>query len=79
MKILFFSQARNLTGCSEIDWETEQALPADALWDQLLTHFPDLKKIRSQTRLSRNGELATPKTQFHNTDEVALIPPVSGG
>ncbi len=79
MKILFFSQARNLAGCSECSWNPKGAQTAESLWTHLLEQYPELKKIRSQTRLARNGELANAATCFQKGDEVALIPPVSGG
>ncbi|MCC5835832.1 MAG: MoaD/ThiS family protein [Opitutales bacterium] len=79
MKILFFSQARNLAGCSECRWDPESTQTTESLWTHLLEHYPELKKIRSQTRLARNGELANSATRFEKGDEVALIPPVSGG
>jgi len=30
-------------------------------------------------RFARNGEYADPGTEVHDGDEVAMIPPVSGG
>ena len=35
--------------------------------------------FRSSVRLARNGEYARPDERFEPNDEVALIPPVSGG
>lgn len=79
MNILFFAQARNLSGCAEYHWETTQAVDADGLWRHLIDTFPALASVRPQTRLARNGEMADAKTLFEPGDEVALIPPVSGG
>lgn len=79
MKILFFSQARNLSGCAEYHWETSEAVGADGLWEHLLEQFPNLATIRSQTRLACNGEMTNSEARFCPEDEVALIPPVSGG
>lgn len=79
MKILFFSQTRNLAGCPECDWNPEGSQSADDVWAYLLQHFPQLASVRKQTRLARNGEMAGSDTRFQAGDEVALIPPVSGG
>lgn len=49
------------------------------LWQILISARPELEAFRSTTRLARNGEYADANTRFHDTDEVALIPPVSGG
>jgi molybdopterin converting factor small subunit len=51
----------------------------EQLWAELLKKFPALAKHRSSVRLARNQEYTRPDAQFSNTDEAALIPPVSGG
>jgi MoaE-MoaD fusion protein len=54
-------------------------LNAKQLWAELLKQFPKLAAHRASVRLARNQEYAMPDTKFSNNDEVALIPPVSGG
>ena len=49
------------------------------IWDALLAKFPPLGCLRESTRLARNWEYATTVTIFQPGDEVAVIPPVSGG
>ena len=79
MRVLFFAQLQDATGCDSIElvlpssWNTEQ------LWAALLKQFPALAAHRANVRLSRNWEYATAEALFSNADEVALIPPVSGG
>ena len=51
----------------------------EKLWAELVRRFPKLAAHRANVRLSRNWEYADAQTQFLDTDEVALIPPVSGG
>lgn len=78
MRILFFAHLKNLTGCSEIELPADD-LDSEQLWARLLERFPELADVRSQIRLSRNCDFAAPSTRFRATDEVALLPPVSGG
>jgi molybdopterin converting factor small subunit len=54
-------------------------LNAERLWAELLKHFPALVNHRKSVRLARNSEYAPPDAQFSDADEIALIPPVSGG
>ena len=54
-------------------------LNPEQLWAMLLEKFPALGAHRGNVRLARNWEYADAETQFANEDEVALIPPVSGG
>jgi molybdopterin converting factor subunit 1 len=79
MRILYFAQARTATGTAAEELATDAALAADALWTELLRRHPTLASLRPATRLARNGEFAPSDAIFHPADEVALIPPVSGG
>jgi len=79
MRLLFFAQLKTATGCAATDLPVTGELDADALWQQLLDRHPALAPHQRTTRLARNGTYAGPGTRFSNTDEVALIPPVSGG
>ncbi|MES2308599.1 MAG: MoaD/ThiS family protein [Verrucomicrobiota bacterium] len=79
MKILLFHHLKNVTGHSEIIFVTAKPLrPAD-LWDHLIRDYPLLEKYRKETRIACNECYVTEETLLHSGDEVALIPPVSGG
>ncbi len=78
MRILFFAQLRQVTGVPAADLVAE-GVTAAALWSLLLERWPGLADHRSVTRLARNGAYAGADDIFANQDEVALIPPVSGG
>ena len=79
MRILFFTQARDATGTAEMEMSVPEILDAGALWRKLIDTYPKLAEFRETTRLARNSEYADAKTFFCDQDEVALIPPVSGG
>jgi len=79
VKILFFAQVRQAAGCSEYELPATAPITADEIWTALETSFPGLKPLRRSTRLARNCAYAEPGETFQPSDEVALIPPVSGG
>jgi molybdopterin converting factor subunit 1 len=79
MRVLFFAQLKEATGCDSVELAPASPLNTESLWAELLKKFPKLAAHRANIRLARNWEYAAPGTQFSNTDEVALIPPVSGG
>ncbi len=79
MRVLFFAQTRDAAGASELEMKISGTVGAQELWERLAAFQPNLAAFRKTTRLARNGEYADPGTGFTNEDEVALIPPVSGG
>jgi molybdopterin synthase catalytic subunit/molybdopterin synthase sulfur carrier subunit len=79
MRILFFAHLKTAVGCASADIHCDGQVDADTLWQQLLAHFPALSPYRRSVRLACNGTYATFDTHFSDTDEIALIPPVSGG
>ena len=79
MHVLFFAQLKDMTGCDSVELAPPAPLDAEQFWAELLKLFPKLAAHRANVRLARNWEYAEPDAQFSDSDEVALIPPVSGG
>jgi len=79
VRVLFFGALRDLAG------RTNDALtlPEGARLSDLLAHYeaalPRLKDFLPAIALSINQEYAPPGAALHDQDEVALLPPVSGG
>jgi len=79
MKILYFAHVAKALGRREDDLYVPAPITADDLWERLLALRPGLAPYRASIHLARNGEYADAAGEFSNGDEVALIPPVSGG
>ncbi len=79
MRVLFFAQLKDVTGCEAVELPPPSPSAGDQLWAVLLEKFPGLAAHRPNVRLARNWEYADSATRFADNDEVALIPPVSGG
>ena len=79
MRVLFFAQTKDAAGASELEIKISGTMGARELWEKLTAIQPKLSAFRQTTRLARNGEYVNAETKFSNDDEVALIPPVSGG
>lgn len=79
MHLLLFAQLKDAAQRAEIHWPHAGPLNTDQLWQRLGAEFPALAKFRPSTRLAKNGEYVGADALFHDADEVALIPPVSGG
>jgi MoaE-MoaD fusion protein len=78
MRILFFAQLKDVVGHAQIELPTGD-VDSDGLWNKLIAAHPGLEPYRASVRLARNSEYAGRDTVFTDADEVALIPPVSGG
>lgn len=78
MRILFFAHLKDVTRCSEMNLSCAET-DAAGLWRELLAVHPGLEHLRSSVRLAKNSEYVAHDARFNDADEVALIPPVSGG
>lgn len=81
MRVLFFAGARDAAGCesAEVSWDGEAALTHAEFWALLEARYPRLAASRPGARLARNLEYLEPNAPLFSGDEVAVIPPVSGG
>lgn len=79
VRVLFFAQLKDATKCDSVEIIVPSPISSELLWAKLLEKFPALAGHRSSIRLAKNHEYAAADAQFSNADEVALIPPVSGG
>jgi molybdopterin synthase catalytic subunit len=79
VRVRLFAIQRELAGTREVPLDlADGATVADA-WEALMTTYPVLAPGRSSLRFARNGAYADEATALDDGDEVAMIPPVSGG
>lgn len=79
IRVLFFARAKDLTGCGEFEAALESPATIRELRASLAMRFPPLISLLAGCRLARNRELGTDETPLSQGDEVAILPPVSGG
>ncbi len=79
MRVLLFAQTRDVAGMPELEMKISSPISVEEFWYKISILHPKLAAFRKTTRLARNGEYADAETKFSDTDEIALIPPVSGG
>ncbi len=79
VRVLFFGVLKDLAGCSsDLLTLPDEATAADVL-DHYETRLASLKGKLSSVAVSVNQEYSGPEAKLHSGDEVALLPPVSGG
>lgn len=80
MDVLLFGIARDIVGRSEIQITKEDSLPnsVQELKEFMVHKFPDFAKL-SSFAVAVNSEYAMDNVSLGPNDEIAIIPPVSGG
>ena len=74
-----FAIQRELVGAREVPLELPAGATIEDAWGALVALHPGLAPGRSAVRFARNAEYADPDTVLEDGDELAIIPPVSGG
>lgn len=79
VKVLFFGRLKDVAGRSEETLDLNESSTIEQLFALYSERVPELAKYRSSVVASRNQEFAEWDTLLHSGDEVAFLPPVSGG
>lgn len=77
--VRYFAGHRDITGRSEEELSLDAGATVGSLWELLVGRYPRLAGYTGRLLFAVNQEFATPATPLADGDEVAFIPPVSGG
>lgn len=77
-QLLLFGITKDIIGESPFSIHLEGENSAGNLMSILIERYPRLKDLNS-IAVAVNGEYADETTIINSSDEIALIPPVSGG
>jgi len=79
VRVLFFGQLKEITGVEQEDAELSEGARVQDLFERYGRRFPKLVSFRASIAASVNQEYATWRAPLSSGDEVAFLPPVSGG
>jgi molybdopterin converting factor subunit 1 len=79
VKVLFFGRLRELIGVAEESGELPEGATLAQVFERYVERFPKLAGFRNSMVVSRNQEFAAWDTHVAAGDEIAFLPPVSGG
>lgn len=79
LRVLLFATYRDIVGAGDIPWTSREGLTLGGLVEELLARYPRLGAHRGSMLLAVNESFADPAAVLRDGDEVALLPPVSGG
>lgn len=77
--MLFFGRLKEVFGTGDLSCELPAGATLESLFEQLAARHPQLTNYRSSVVASRNQEFAAWETRLSAGDEIAFLPPVSGG
>lgn len=75
----FFALHRDVVGTSQLELDVPDDATAGEVWSRLSETYPRLAGATRSLMFAVNQVYAEPGTRLHDGDEVAFIPPVSGG
>jgi molybdopterin converting factor subunit 1 len=79
VRILLFARLRELAGMSGMQHELPPESTVRTAWEATVRRFPPLAEHERSLSAAVNSDYAPFDTRLQDGDEVAFLPPVSGG
>ena len=77
--IRLFARLRELAGTAELVRQVPDGASAQDAWNALVAEFPAMQDYGGSISCAVNEDYSRLTTPLHDGDEVAFLPPVSGG
>ena len=77
--IRLFARLREMAGAGEVRRSLPDGAIVRAAWDSLVNEFPEFDDYSKVVSCAVNEDYARMTTALSDGDEVAFLPPVSGG
>ena len=79
IRVLFFGVLRDIVGLREDSIEVPEGGRLEAVFEHYATQFPRIREMSKSLVLALNQRFSEPGAPLSEGDEVAILPPVSGG
>ena len=79
MTVKFFARLRDIAGSSEMARDVAPGATIGSVWRELANEFPELANYERSISSAVNADYAKMDQVLSDGDEVAFLPPVSGG
>ena len=77
--VRLFARLRDIAGASELARDIAPGATIGAVWRELAREFPDLAPYERSISSAVNADYARMNDVVRDGDEIAFLPPVSGG
>ena len=79
VNVLLFARLREIAGRSALTCEVAPGATIADVWRSVAAEHPDLAPFGAAVSCARNEDFARMSSPVHDRDEIAFLPPVSGG
>ena len=79
IRVLFFASLADVAGGRERYVESAEVTDILSVFNKFAEEFPAMEIHRTSTLFALNSEFARPDAPVRDGDEIAFLPPVSGG
>ena len=79
VRVRLFARLRDIAGTAELKREVPAGATVRKVWETLAAEFPELAHYATSMSTAVNAEYTQSDAVLHDGDEVAFLPPVSGG
>lgn len=79
IRVLFFGQLKDVVGCSSDDIDLPPGSTLETAFERYASQFPRVREMADSIAAARNQEFADLAQALEDGDEIAFMPPVSGG
>ena len=77
--VRLFARLRDIAGSAELARDVAPGSTIGSVWRQLADEFPALGPYERSMSSALNADYARMDAEVHDGDEIAFLPPVSGG
>jgi molybdopterin converting factor subunit 1 len=77
--VRLFARLRDIAGATELSRDVAPGATVATIWKGLVTDFPEMAQYEKSISSAVNVDYARMDQAVHDGDEVAFLPPVSGG
>lgn len=78
-RVLFFGMLKDIAGSPSEDANFPEGADLHAVFDAYAARFPRMRELASSIVVARNHEFSDLSAKLADGDEIAFLPPVSGG
>jgi molybdopterin converting factor subunit 1 len=79
VRVRLFARLRDITGAGELTREAPDGASVRTVWTSLVGEFPELSAYEKSISCAVNEDYSRFTAAVADGDEIAFLPPVSGG